>query len=62
MGGTRFFVSLNERLLNLRALPDTTNKQAVIDIVQDVLHQKLGKARSRRWSSSCPTQGCSMAS
>lgn len=43
MGGTRFFVSLNERPLNLRALPDTTNKQAVIDIVQDVLHQKLGK-------------------
>lgn len=43
MGGTRFFVSLNERPLNLRALPDTMNKQAVIDIVQDVLHQKLGK-------------------
>ncbi|WP_253443775.1 ATP-binding protein [Pseudomonas nitroreducens] len=43
MGGTRFFVSLNERPLNLRALPDTTNKQAVIDIVQDVLQQKLGK-------------------
>ncbi|KJK02236.1 histidine kinase [Pseudomonas sp. 21] len=43
MGGTRFFVSLNERPLNLRALPDTSNKQAVIDIVQDVLHQKLGK-------------------
>jgi len=43
MGGTRFFVSLNERPLDMRALPDTTNKQAVIDIVQDVLHQKLGK-------------------
>ena len=43
MGGTRFFVSLNERPLEMRPLPDTTNKQAVIDIVQDVLHQKLGR-------------------
>ncbi|MFR0690096.1 ATP-binding protein [Enterobacterales bacterium AE_CKDN230030158-1A_HGKHYDSX7] len=43
MGGTRFFVSLNERPLAMQELADTPNKQAVIDIVQDVLHQKLGK-------------------
>ncbi|MHA5864453.1 two-component sensor histidine kinase, partial [Pseudomonas aeruginosa] len=27
MGGTRFFVSLNDRPLEMRALPDTPNKQ-----------------------------------
>lgn len=43
MGGTRFFVSLNDRPLEMRALPDTPNKQAVLEIVQDVLHQRLGK-------------------
>ncbi|MDF3933492.1 ATP-binding protein [Pseudomonas citronellolis] len=43
MGGTRFFVSLNERPLRMQSLPDTPNKQAVLDIVSDVLRQKLGK-------------------
>ena len=43
MGGTRFFVSLNERPLQMQSLPDTPNKQAVLDIVRDVLQQKLGK-------------------
>ncbi|MBN0466959.1 two-component sensor histidine kinase, partial [Pseudomonas aeruginosa] len=40
---TRFFVSLNDRPLEMRALPDTPNKHAVLEIVQDVLHQRLGK-------------------
>ncbi len=43
MGGTRFFVSLNERPLRMQALPDTPNKQAVLDIVREVMRQKLGK-------------------
>lgn len=34
MGGTRFFVSLNDRPLEMRALPDTPNKQAVLEIVR----------------------------
>jgi len=43
MGGTRFFVSLNEKPLQMQALPDTPNKQAVLDIVREVFQQKLGK-------------------
>ncbi|KAF1065368.1 MAG: Osmolarity sensor protein EnvZ [Pseudomonas citronellolis] len=43
MGGTRFFVSLNERPLDMQPLPDTPNKQAVLDSVRDTLRQKLGK-------------------
>ena len=43
MGGTRFFVSLNDRPLEMRALPGTPRKQAVIAAVGEVLHQRLGE-------------------
>lgn len=43
MGGTRFFVSLNDRPLDMPALPGTPRKQAVIAAVGEVLHQRLGE-------------------
>ncbi len=42
MGGTRFFVSLNVKPLVMPELPVTPRKQAVIDVVQQVLHERLG--------------------
>lgn len=42
MGGTRFFVSLNATPLDMQALPVTPRKQAVIDVFQQVLHERLG--------------------
>ncbi|TDF78443.1 ATP-binding protein [Pseudomonas sp. H9] len=42
MGGTRFVVSLNDKPLDMQALPATPRKQAVINAVGDVLHQRLG--------------------
>ncbi|MFP3590053.1 hypothetical protein SCB29_41565, partial [Paraburkholderia sp. SIMBA_055] len=42
MGGTRFFVSLNATPLDMQALPITPRKQAVIDVFQQVLHERLG--------------------
>ncbi|WP_166568281.1 ATP-binding protein [Pseudomonas sp. R5(2019)] len=42
MGGTRFVVSLNERPLDMQVLPATPRKQAVIEAVDQVLHQRLG--------------------
>jgi len=42
MGGTRFVVSLNDRPLQMRLLPVTPRKQAVVDAVGEVLHQSLG--------------------
>ena len=44
MGGTRFVVSLNERPLDMRALPLTQRKQAVLEAVDQVLRQSLGPA------------------
>ncbi|MGE8498671.1 MAG: ATP-binding protein [Pseudomonas sp.] len=44
MGGTRFVVSLNDRPLQMRLLPVTPRKQAVVDAVGEVLHQSLGDA------------------
>lgn len=43
MGGTRFFVSLNERPLDMQALPSTPRKDAVVAAVDDVLRQRLGE-------------------
>lgn len=43
MGGTRFFVSLNEKAIPLRALPDTERKSQVIEAVREVLTQRLGQ-------------------
>ncbi|MEE1922005.1 ATP-binding protein [Pseudomonas sp. 148P] len=43
MGGTRFFVSLNERPLDMRALPSTPRKDAVVAAVDEVLRQRLGE-------------------
>lgn len=43
MGGTRFFVSLNDQPLEMCALSNMPDKQAVLEIVQDVSHQRLGK-------------------
>ncbi|MCU1721723.1 ATP-binding protein [Pseudomonas sp. 5P_5.1_Bac1] len=44
MGGTRFFVSLNDRPLDMRVLPSTPRKQAVVTAVDEVLRQRLGEA------------------
>ncbi|MGC3894146.1 ATP-binding protein [Pseudomonas urmiensis] len=43
MGGTRFFVSLNEKPLDMAVLPITPRKQAVIEVFQQVLHERLGQ-------------------
>ncbi|MFV3317711.1 ATP-binding protein [Pseudomonas sp. NY15374] len=43
MGGTRFFVSLNEKPLDMPVLPITPRKQAVIEVFQHVLHERLGQ-------------------
>ncbi|MDD2050127.1 HAMP domain-containing histidine kinase [Pseudomonas putida] len=42
MGGTRFVVSLNDKPLDMQALPPTPRKQAVISAVDEVLRQRLG--------------------
>ncbi|WP_313739165.1 ATP-binding protein [Pseudomonas sp.] len=42
MGGTRFFVSLNDRPLDMPSLPATARKQAVIEVFDQVLHERLG--------------------
>ncbi|WP_275957928.1 ATP-binding protein [Pseudomonas sp. dw_358] len=42
MGGTRFFVSLNDKPLGMPALPDTPRKHAVTQAVEQVLREKLG--------------------
>ncbi len=46
MGGTRFFVSLNEKAIPLKTLPDTNRKKQVIAAVRDVLTQRLGQAHT----------------
>ncbi|WP_111497790.1 ATP-binding protein [Marinobacter bohaiensis] len=43
MGGTRFFVSLNEMEIPLKALPETDRKTRVVQAVSDVLHERLGQ-------------------
>lgn len=42
MGGTRFFVSLNEHRIDMTPLPDTERKQLVIAEVESVLRKRLG--------------------
>ncbi|WP_434458520.1 ATP-binding protein [Stutzerimonas urumqiensis] len=44
MGGTRFFVSLNDKPLEMRMLPETPRKRAVLNEVEQVLRQRLGRA------------------
>lgn len=44
MGGTRFFVSLNEKPLTMQALPDTPGRRAVLQGVEAVLRERLGAA------------------
>ncbi|WP_028696668.1 ATP-binding protein [Pseudomonas cremoricolorata] len=43
MGGTRFFVSLNDKPLDMPSLPLTARKKAVIEVFDEVLHERLGK-------------------
>ncbi|MBS3188743.1 ATP-binding protein [Pseudomonas sp. SAR267] len=43
MGGTRFFVSLNDKPLDMPVLPITPRKQVVIDVFRQVLHERLGE-------------------
>jgi signal transduction histidine kinase len=43
MGGTRFFVSLNDKPLDMRVLPETPRKRAVLAEVDAVLRQNLGR-------------------
>ncbi|MBD3640836.1 MAG: HAMP domain-containing protein [Marinobacter sp.] len=42
MGGTRFFVSLNSKRIDMTPLPDTTRKRLVMEEVRSVLRQRLG--------------------
>lgn len=42
MGGTRFFVSLNDKPLDMQILPPTKRKQAVLAAVDEVLRERLG--------------------
>ncbi|WP_301586835.1 ATP-binding protein [Stutzerimonas stutzeri] len=42
MGGTRFFVSLNDKPLDMQILPPTKRKQAVLEAVDEVLRERLG--------------------
>ncbi|MFI8481116.1 ATP-binding protein [Pseudomonas sp. NPDC078700] len=42
MGGTRFFVSLNDKPLSMDVLPVTPRKRAVIDAVDATLRERLG--------------------
>lgn len=43
MGGTRFFVSLNDKPLDMPMLPITPRKRAVIEVFEQVLHERLGQ-------------------
>nr|WP_215730777.1 ATP-binding protein [Pseudomonas lalucatii] len=43
MGGTRFFVSLNDKPLDMQVLPQTPRKRAVLDAVDATLRERLGK-------------------
>jgi len=45
MGGTRFFVSLNEKPLIMEPLPDSPGKQAVRPAGESVLRERLGNGR-----------------
>src|SRR3990167_11484467 len=40
MGGTRFFVSLNDKPLNMQVLPQTPRKRAVLDAVDATLRER----------------------
>lgn len=42
MGGTRFVVSLNDHPLDMQIMQPTPRKQAVLDVVGEVLRQRLG--------------------
>ncbi len=42
MGGTRFFVSLNDKRINMVPLPDTKRKRLVTQEVESVLRKRLG--------------------
>ncbi|HSC84407.1 MAG TPA: ATP-binding protein [Pseudomonas sp.] len=44
MGGTRFFVSLNDKPLDMQVLPETPRKRAVLMAVEEVLRESLGKS------------------
>ncbi|WP_145143616.1 ATP-binding protein [Pseudomonas duriflava] len=44
MGGTRFFVSLNEKPLVMEPLPDSPSKRAVLQTVEAVLRERLGNS------------------
>jgi signal transduction histidine kinase len=44
MGGTRFFVSLNDKPLGMQELAQTPRKQAVTEAVEQVLRARLGDA------------------
>lgn len=44
MGGSRFFVSLNDSRIDMRSLPDSERKQLVMDEVVSVLRSRLGKS------------------
>jgi signal transduction histidine kinase len=42
MGGTRFFVSLNDKPLQMQVLPSTPRKRAVLEAVEATLRERLG--------------------
>lgn len=55
MGGTRFFVSLNEEAIAINPIDDTTKKRLVIGEMHKILNQKLGPAMDLRVEFSSPT-------
>ncbi len=54
MGGSRFFVSLNEEEIHISAIPDSERKTLVLKEVQGVLTRKLSDAWRSRWISRGP--------
>lgn len=43
MGGNRFFISLNSKVLDVQPLPDSARKQELLNYVRKIFEQKLGK-------------------
>lgn len=54
MGGSRFFVSLNQDEITTRSLPDSTRKRLMLNEVRNVLHHRLGYGLSLRTDFTAP--------
>ena len=56
MGGSRFFVSLNEEEIHISAIPDSERKTLVLKEVQEVLSRKLSDAMAIKVDFSRPEE------